>query len=71
MKSAMCSGRRIKRRALIVFFTSLTEPQLAESFLDASRLLVRQHLVVVACPTDAHTQPLFTDPTIDQDRRDL
>jgi hypothetical protein len=50
----------VKRRALIVFFTSLAEPQLAESFLNASRLLARQHLIVVASPMDAFAQPLFS-----------
>ena len=52
--------QRIKRRALIVFFTSLAEPQLAESFLNATRLLARQHLIVVASPVDAFAQPLFS-----------
>ncbi|HEX4231018.1 MAG TPA: DUF58 domain-containing protein [Bryobacteraceae bacterium] len=52
--------QRVKRRALIVFFTSLVEPQLAESFLNASRLLARQHLIVVASPADAFAQPLFS-----------
>lgn len=52
--------QRVKRRALIVFFTSLAEPQLAESFLNASRLLARQHLIVVASPADAFAQPLFS-----------
>ncbi len=56
---------RVKRRALIVFFTSLAEPQLADAFLEASRLLVRQHLVVVACPTDVHVEPLFAHPELD------
>lgn len=56
---------RVKRRALIVFFTSLAEPQLADAFLEASRLLVRQHLVVVACPTDVHVEPLFSTPELD------
>jgi len=55
---------RAKRRALIVFFTSLAEPQLAESFLAAARLLARQHLVVVACPADACTRPLFSDSEV-------
>jgi uncharacterized protein (DUF58 family) len=55
---------RAKRRALVVFFTSLAEPQLAESFLEASRLLARQHLVVVACPTDSHVKPLFSDENV-------
>jgi uncharacterized protein (DUF58 family) len=57
---------RVKRRALIVFFTSLAEPQLAESFMEASRLLAKQHMVVVACPTDAHVQPLFADTDVDE-----
>ncbi len=56
---------RVKRRALVVFFTSLAEPQLADAFLDASRLLVRQHLVVVACPTDVHVEPLFASSELD------
>ncbi len=56
---------RVKRRALIVFFTSLAEPQLADAFLEASRLLVGQHLVVVTCPTDVHVEPLFATPELD------
>jgi len=57
----ICSSlrSRVKRRALVIFFTSLSEPQLAESFIEASRLLARQHLVVVACPMDTHVKPLF------------
>ncbi len=55
---------RAKRRALVVFFTSLAEPQLAESFVESSRLLARQHLVVVACPTGAHVKPLFSDEDV-------
>lgn len=54
---------RLKRRALVVFFTSLAEPQLAEAFLAASRLLARQHLLLIACPADDSTQPLFSDAT--------
>ncbi len=56
---------RVKHRALIIFFTSLAEPQLADLFFEASRLLVRQHLLVVASPTDAHTAPLFSDLQVD------
>ncbi|MGC2657941.1 MAG: DUF58 domain-containing protein [Bryobacteraceae bacterium] len=52
--------QRVKRRALIVIFTSLAEPQLAESFLNASRLIARQHLVMVASPAEAFAQPLFS-----------
>lgn len=57
---------RAKRRALVVFFTSLAEPQLAESFLEASQLLRRQHVIVVASPTDAYVKPLFADENIDE-----
>ena len=56
---------RAKRRALVVFFTSLAEPQLAEAFLTAGRLLSRQHLLVVACPADAYAKPLFSDSDVD------
>ncbi|MBV9762668.1 MAG: DUF58 domain-containing protein [Acidobacteriaceae bacterium] len=56
---------RAKRRALFVLFTSLAEPQLAEAFLSCSRLLARQHLLLVACPADESTQPLFSDSTVD------
>jgi uncharacterized protein (DUF58 family) len=54
-----------KRRALIVFFTSVSEPQLAESFSTAARLLARQHLVVVACPADRQVRPLFTSESVE------
>lgn len=56
---------RVRRRALIVFFTNLAEPQLSDAFFEASRVLVRQHLVVAACPADLHTQPLFADSKLD------
>ena len=55
---------RIRRRSLVVFFTSLAEPQIAESFLSAGRLLARQHLLVIACPADAYAKPLFSDAEV-------
>lgn len=55
---------RAKRRALVIFFTSLAEPQLAEAFLASARLLARQHLLVVACPADAYAKPLFSDSAV-------
>ena len=51
---------RTKRRALLLFFTNLSEPQLAESFAGAAHLLGRQHLIVVACLSDAYAKPLFS-----------
>ena len=51
---------RAKRRALIFFFTNLSEPHLAESFTSAAQLLARQHLVVAGCLADPYTKPLFS-----------
>jgi uncharacterized protein (DUF58 family) len=59
--------QRVKRRALLVFFTSLAEPQLAEFFLNASSLLARQHLIVIASPADAFTRPLFSSTVENSD----
>lgn len=56
---------RAKRRALVIFFTSLAEPQLAGSFVAAARILARQHLVVLACPADAYAKPLFSDSSVE------
>lgn len=56
---------RAKRRALVIFFTSLAEPQLAESFAAAARILARQHLIVVACPADSYAKPLFSDSEVE------
>lgn len=53
------------RRALMIFFTSVSEPQLAESFSIAARLLARQHLVVVACPADRQVRPIFTNESVE------
>jgi uncharacterized protein (DUF58 family) len=62
----VCSAltMQAKRRALIIFFTSLSEPQLGEAFATASKLLARQHLVVVACPSDAKARPLFSSSDV-------
>ncbi len=56
---------QVKRRALVIFFTSVSEPQLAESFSTAAKLLARQHLVVVASPADRQVRPLFTNEAVD------
>lgn len=51
---------RLRRRALLMFLTSLDEPVLAEGFTRAIRVLGRRHLVVVnaVCPATAH--PMFS-----------
>lgn len=52
---------QVRRRSLFVFLTHLSQPQLAESFLKAVSPLARQHLVIAACPSDAHTKSLFQE----------
>lgn len=50
---------RLRRRALLVFLTSLDDPILAETFVRDARLIARQHLVLVNSINDAGTRPLF------------
>jgi uncharacterized protein (DUF58 family) len=50
---------RLSKRALLVFFTSLDDPALAEAFVEAARLLARRHVVMVAAPLPREARPLF------------
>lgn len=52
---------RLRRRALLLFLTSLDDPVLAENFARAMQLLARRHLVVAAMPRPDWAQPLFHD----------
>jgi hypothetical protein len=56
---------RIPKRALMLFLTHIDTPALAESFLEASRLVLRQHLLVVPLFTSHDAQPLFSSPPPD------
>jgi uncharacterized protein (DUF58 family) len=57
-------GTRVRKRALLVFLTSLDDPLLAESFIRAMRAATRQHILMVNMfrPPGAH--PLFSSPQI-------
>lgn len=55
---------RLRRRALIVFLTSLDDPALAESFVRNVELIRRQHLVLVNMIQQPGTAPLFTQPNL-------
>lgn len=55
---------RLRRRALLVFLTSLDDPALAESFTRAVELICRQHLIVVNMVSTAHVAPLFAEGTV-------
>ena len=51
---------RLRRRALIIFLTSLDDPALAESFVRNVELIRRKHLVVVDMIRQPRTAPLFS-----------
>jgi len=49
----------LRRRSLLIFFTSLDDPLLAETFAREVALLARRHLVLVNVMRTAGSQPLF------------
>lgn len=51
---------RLRRRALLVFLTDLSDPVLAEDFARHARLLSRQHLVIVGQLPAPEVAPLFS-----------
>ncbi len=54
----------IRRRALLVFLTSLDDPVLAENFAQHIELICRQHLVIVGMMKPALATPLFSTPAV-------
>ena len=50
---------RLRRRALLIFLTSLDDPVLSATFLDNINLLSRQHLVMVNMMQPPFARPLF------------
>ncbi|MBN2451070.1 MAG: DUF58 domain-containing protein [Lentisphaeria bacterium] len=56
---------RLRRRALLVFLTSLDDPQLAESFEKNMELLGNQHIVIAAMFRPRGAVPLFRSPARD------
>jgi uncharacterized protein (DUF58 family) len=51
----------LRRRALLVFFTSLDDTLLAETFEREVPMLARRHVVLVNTPEPPGLKPLFTD----------
>jgi uncharacterized protein (DUF58 family) len=49
----------LRRRSLLIFFTSLDDPLLAETFAREVALVARRHLVLVNVMRTAGSQPLF------------
>ncbi len=56
----------LRRRALIVFMTSLDDPVLAESFATHVEMIRRQHVVLVNMIRPPGARPLFSDPTVEK-----
>ena len=56
---------RLRRRALLIFLTSLDDPVLAESFVRNMNLLAGQHLVLVNMIKPPGAAPLFTAPNVE------
>ena len=50
---------RLRRRALLIFLTSLDDPVLGNSFIEHLNLLTRQHLVLVSMIQPKEARPLF------------
>ena len=55
---------RLRRRALLLFLTSLDDPVAAESFVRNMDLLCRQHLVLVNMLQPPGVRPLFSNDQV-------
>ena len=56
---------RLRRRALLLFLTSLDDPVLAENFARATKLLARRHLVLAGMLRPASARRLFEDRDVE------
>jgi uncharacterized protein (DUF58 family) len=55
---------RLRRRALLVFLTSLDDPLLAQSFVRNMDLICRQHLILVNMLQPPGVRPLFSQANV-------
>ncbi len=55
---------RMRRRALLLFLTSLDDPALAESFVRNMELIRRQHVVLVNMIQPPAAAPMFANPNV-------
>jgi len=54
----------LRRRALLIFLTSLDDPVLAESFVNNMDMIRNHHLVLVNMFQPRHAFPLFSDQNV-------
>lgn len=59
-------GMRLRKRALIIFLTSLDDPALAESFITGVNLISRRHLVMVNMLRPQGVGPLFSGGSVNE-----
>lgn len=59
-------GTRLRKRALLVFLTSLDDPVLSESFLQAMPAAAKKHILMVNMLRPPGAHPLFTSDRIRQ-----
>lgn len=57
-------GTHLRKRALLVFLTSLDDPMLSESFVHAMQGACRQHIVMVNMFRPPGAYPLFSSPDV-------
>ncbi len=59
-------GTHLRKRALLVFLTSLDDPMLSESFIHAMQAASRQHILMVNMLRPPGAHPLFSSPDVRQ-----
>ena len=64
-ETASFLASRLRRRALLLFLTSLDEPVLAEAFVRSIQVLAGRHLALVHSLSPAAAHPLFSDSGTD------
>ena len=57
-------GTHVRRRALMIFLTSLDDPVLAESFAEHAGIVSRRHLTMVQMIRPKPARPLFSEPAV-------
>jgi len=56
---------RLTKRALVIFLTSLDDPFLSDSFVEAAEVISRQHLILVNMLRPSSVQPMFTNTSVE------
>jgi uncharacterized protein (DUF58 family) len=57
-------AQSIRRRALMIFLTSLDDPVVAEDFIRSIGMITRKHLVIAVMIVPAEIRQLFTGPPV-------